>query len=217
MSVATPRYSIVVTYYQGTQPREVFLRGMSCLQRQSYRNFEVLVYHDGPLLDPGVPSPFPIRATPQRYNDWGHSLRDLGIREARGDYILHFNADNILYPNALETLEYHRQRPSYLIQPDGKVLDNPEVLVFAIHLNGYQRHFRMWYRHPPEARVSVLLTGNPPERYNIDCLQMVVSRRIWLEVGGWYDKQEESDGVIYQAIAEKYGYRCIPAVLGEHN
>ena len=216
-TLPTPRFSIVVTYFQGTQPRDVFLRGMQCLQRQSFRNYEVLVYHDGPLSDPDVPSPFPIRATAERFNDWGHTLRDIGIREARGVYILHFNADNILYSNALETLEYYSRRPAHLVQPDGRAIDTPEVMVFGIHKNGYQRHFRMWYKHPPGVKTSVILTGNPPERYNIDCLQMVISRRIWLEIGGWYDKQNESDGVIYQAVAEKYGYRGVPVVLGEHN
>src|SRR5687768_14120246 len=98
-----PLFSIVVVHYQGTVPHDIFLRGIESLRSQTFRDHEILVYHDGPLLEPDVATPVPIRPTEKRFNDWGHSLRDIGIREARGEYILHFNADNILYPVALET------------------------------------------------------------------------------------------------------------------
>lgn len=64
----------------------------------------MLCYHDGPLIDSSVSFPVEVRCTLRRHNDWGHSLRDQGIREARGDCTVHFKADNILYPEALETI-----------------------------------------------------------------------------------------------------------------
>src|SRR5271170_6135257 len=97
-----PLFSIIVVHYQGVNTHEVFLRGIRSLQAQTLRDFEILCYHDGPLLDESVKFPIPVTCTEKRFNDWGHSLRDMGIREAKGDYILHFNADNTLMPNALE-------------------------------------------------------------------------------------------------------------------
>ena len=46
-----PLFSIIVVHYQGTVSREIFARGISSLQNQTFRDFEILCYHDGPLLD----------------------------------------------------------------------------------------------------------------------------------------------------------------------
>src|SRR6188474_2394726 len=99
-----PLFSVVVIHYQGAIPREIFARGIESLQKQTFKDFELLCYPDRPLLHPDAPQPLPIRCTEKRFNDTGHSLRDIGMREARGEYIVLFNADNILYPNALETI-----------------------------------------------------------------------------------------------------------------
>src|SRR5437762_14065631 len=106
-----PLFSIIVVHFQGTISRDVYLRGINSIQQQTMGDYEVLVYHDGPLLDAEAPTPVPIRCTEVRHNDWGHSLRDRGIREAKGDYIVHFNADNVLYPHALELIAAEIRRP----------------------------------------------------------------------------------------------------------
>src|ERR1043165_2007520 len=106
-----PLFSIVCVHYQGTVTRDIYLRGVNSILSQTFTDYELLVYHDGPLLDPDAPTPIPIRCTEMRHNDWGHSLRDRGIREAKGDYIVHFNADNVLYPHALELIAAEIRRP----------------------------------------------------------------------------------------------------------
>jgi hypothetical protein len=60
------------------------------------------------------------------------------------------------------------------------------------------------------------MTGNPPLYSYIDCLQLVMKRSLWLAEGGWYDKRETSDGLMYEKFANKYGYRNVAAILGEH-
>ncbi|HSE12604.1 MAG TPA: glycosyltransferase family A protein, partial [Rudaea sp.] len=116
MSTA-PRFSIVVPHYDGSIADASLLRGLNSLAAQSLRDFEVLLLHDGPLSRPlpdlaklNLPG-LRFRATAQRHNDWGHSLRDAGIHEAAGDYVVHFNPDNVLYPNALEVLDAAGRRP----------------------------------------------------------------------------------------------------------
>jgi len=61
----------------------------------------------------------------------------------------------------------------------------------------------------------VILTGIPPVVQNIDCMQLVMKRQLWLTEGGWYDKRELGDAYMYQQFAQKYGYRLVGPVLGE--
>ena len=89
-----PKFSIIVPHYDGVISDETFIEGMDSILCSKYKNFEVLVYHDGPTSRP-IPQSFKsvydyhkidykVKETKTRYNDWGHSLRDLGIREAKG-------------------------------------------------------------------------------------------------------------------------------------
>ena len=62
-----------------------------------------------------------------------------------------------------------------------------------------------------------ILTGNPPVYQNIDGMQLVMKRTLWLQEGGWYDKRYEGDGMMYEAFTKKYGYRHVGPVLGAHH
>ena len=210
-----PLFSIIVVHYQGTISREVYLRGIHSVLSQTFTDFEVLVYHDGPLQDPEAPTPVPIRCTETRHNDWGHSLRDRGIREAIGDYILHFNADNLLYPHALELIAAEIRRPGRIFNERDEAVDTDNIVVFPIILNDHQRYMHTMARLPG-SDFKVIITGNPPLYSYIDCMQLVMKRSLWLAEGGWYDKREQSDGVMYERFATKHGYRAVAAILGEH-
>jgi hypothetical protein len=52
---------------------------------------------------------------------------------------------------------------------------------------------------------------------NIDCMQLVMKRQLWLNEGGWFDKTPDGDGRMYQEFCAKYGYRTCGEVLGEHH
>ena len=87
-----PMFTVIVTDYEPSVSREFFRRKMACLAAQTSKDFEVLVYHDGPKVQsydedlastPMHPETRFI-VTPERVGDWGHSARDLGIRAARG-------------------------------------------------------------------------------------------------------------------------------------
>jgi len=104
---------VIVTDYEPSVPRDYFRRKMACLAAQTCDDFEVLVYHDGPKSEsydedlaggPMHPATQFI-VTPTRIGDWGHSARDLGIRAARGRWIIHTNADNVFYPTLIEVLK----------------------------------------------------------------------------------------------------------------
>ena len=217
----TPRFSIIVPHFDGSISDSALLRGLGSLAAQSSRDFEVLLLHDGPLSRP-LP-PLDHLALPalrldigaQRHNDWGHSLRDAGIRRARGDYIVHFNPDNVLYPQALEKLDLASRRP-VAPAPRADLLENPQVLIFSIVMRGMSFNGRgpIWRSGDPER--SLVYTGLPPVHGLIDCMQLVARRELWLEIGGWYDRSEASDAAIYMKLIEQRGARYVMAVLGEH-
>jgi hypothetical protein len=49
---APPLFSMIVVHYQGTVPHDIFLRGVASLHAQTFTEYEILRYHDGPLLQP---------------------------------------------------------------------------------------------------------------------------------------------------------------------
>jgi len=239
MSEGAPRFSIIVPHYQGGIPHDVFCRGIAALRSQTYQDYEILAYHDGPLLDTGLAMPVPVTCTEKHVGDWGHSLRDQGIREARGEYIVHFNADNFLYPDALAEIVREIERQPRLFDDKNQPLDTNDIIIFPIIMFGLQkfRSITMQWRLPCPAMYSgdqllksrglatqwqdshpffLILTGNPPVAQNIDCMQLVMKRELWLREGGWYDRRREADGVLYESFAEKYGYRHVGPILGEH-
>jgi glycosyltransferase involved in cell wall biosynthesis len=192
-----PRFSIILVDFQGATPDPILLRGVDCILAQTYKDFELLCYHNGPLLDESIVQPLKergveFRCMDKNYNDWGFESRSRGIREASGDYIIHFNSDNYLIPTALEAVS--------------KAIDacnNPPMLTFQIFTT------TRGTRH--------LLTGNPPVVHNVDALQAVVKRQIWLENGGWVERTQTSDGEQLERFARKHGFVAINLILGEHH
>lgn len=80
---------------------------------QSAGNWRLTVIHDGPSQEFGqamwplagqMPDQIKYFCTESRFNDYGHSLRQIGIEQATGDYVLLTNADNYFIPKAMEIL-----------------------------------------------------------------------------------------------------------------
>ena len=212
-----PLFSIVVVHYQGTIPHAIYQRGIRSLLEQTFRDFEILCYHDGPLLEPNLEFLVPIRATSARFNNYGHSLRDIGIHEASGEYILHFNADNVLYSDALEAIAKEISRESVLLDENTNLpLATNDMILFPIVLAD-RVAFRSNLFRKPGLGLYVILTGHPPKLGNIDCMQLVMKRELWLKEGGWRDKTRNGDGIMYEKFCRRYGYRSVGAVLGEHH
>jgi hypothetical protein len=214
LSSDSPVFSVIVTHYQGTQSDVALARCMNSLAGQTIdgESVEVLLYHDGPLLrecpEPG------IICMDHRYNDYGHSLRDRGIREAKGQYIVHLNADGFIYPEALATIKAEIQRPPRMIL-GGHVLDTNDIIIFPVRMWG-QSKCRFVSMRSGDESFYLIFTGHPPFLGNIDCMQLVMKRSLWLAEGGWHDKRAAGDGHMYQEFCRKYGYRLVGPVLGEH-
>jgi hypothetical protein len=214
------KFSVVVPHFDGTITDDVLLRGLDCLHYQTLRDLEVILLHDGPIS-----RPLPIQTrhdlvsdviiTSERYNDWGHSLRDLGIRQARGEYIVHFNADNILYPFALEEIALALRDQSEVGLPEVARSDGA-IAVFPIVMRGMRTNGKVTWRDPNSSGYYTILIGFPPLAGLIDCMQLVMRRELWLKYGGWYDKDVNSDGSMYPQFIKQHGACYISRILGEH-
>lgn len=216
MLVLAMLFSIIVAHYQGQESHEIFCRGVASIQAQTFRDFEILCYHDGPFLDPTRKYPIPVTCTEKRYNDWGHSLQNLGIHAARGEYILCFAADNILYPHALQYIAKEIRRPPRILDRAGNGLDSNDIIIFPVIMHGLIKFRGLTHQAKLNQDFYTILTGLPPAVHNIDAMQLVMRRELWLKEGGWHEMGETGDGIMYQKFTEKYGYRNVGPILGEH-
>lgn len=198
-----PKFTIIATDAENHVPRDRMRQGVTSILNQTFDDYELLIIHDGPRLkefELDLPDNARLIETDKFYGiygleefyagyGWGHHSRDLGIKEAAGDYILHFNIDNILYPHALQTI-------SDKIDKTGA-----DVVIYACT----HEKFKVDY-----------FSGIPPVMGKIDLLQCVASKKAWDSIGGWHRYDHSADGFLFEEIIAKYGYVHIPEVLGEN-
>lgn len=198
-----PKFSIIATDAENHVPREKMKQGVRSILDQTYEDYELLIIHDGPRSNPfelDLPENARLLETEKFYGiygldefyagfGWGHHSRDMGIKVAEGEYILHFNIDNILYPHALQTIS------------DKIDKTKADVVIYACT----HEKFDIKY-----------FSGIPPVMGKIDLLQCVASKKAWESVGGWHRYDHSSDGFLFEEIIARYGYVHIPEVLGEN-
>jgi hypothetical protein len=211
-----PKFSVIAVDYEFHVPRPGMIAGLDSLANQTFKDFELIICHDGPKyityqeeydfaskgLDPIIIN------TPERMNNWGHSGRDMAMKIANGEYFIHFNIDNIFYPNAFE--ELNKKIESV----------DEKIIIFLIkhwkwlhHLKGKNGLVPVNKNDPNGA----LFRGIPPIFCNIDCMQLVAHRDIWEEMNYWYDTDINSDGIIYEEMCKRYPWAELDICLGENN
>ena len=198
-----PKFTIIATDAENHVPRNKMKQGVRSILDQTLDDYELLIIHDGPRskeFEIELPSNAQLLETEKFYGiygleefyagyGWGHHSRDMGLKLAKGEYILHFNIDNILYPQALQTIS------------DKIDKTKADIIIFACK----HEKFDVQY-----------FSGIPPVMGKVDLLQCVASKKAWDSIGGWHRYDHSSDGYLFQEMVEKYGYVHIPEVLGEN-
>ncbi|HLV30530.1 MAG TPA: glycosyltransferase family A protein [Chitinispirillaceae bacterium] len=198
-----PFFTIIASYYQVTTDKEIFKRFVDSLRQQSFMDFEVLIYHDGPMYYQ-IESPYQIFCTPERFNLWGHPQRFIGLKQAKGKYILHTNIDNAYNLHALQNLY------------DTINKTHTDIMIAKVEMMGLNHgNGKIWYDQPRDYSKSVTLSGNPPVYGNIDLMQAVIAKKIWDQYG-WFCFKEQADGIIYQKICSENKYICTDTIIGKH-
>lgn len=110
MELSVPLFEVIAVAHQRIGELRLFV--LSWIN-QSSPNWMLRVIHDGPnpefddvmaSLAREASGRVSFESTPSRFNDYGHSLRELGLRSARGDYVLLTNADNYYIPHTTRIL-----------------------------------------------------------------------------------------------------------------
>jgi hypothetical protein len=228
----TPFFSVIIVHHESVR-RDYVYRCLTSLYAQEFRNFEIILIHDGPRQSrwetEDVPPPKDIKVktlcTDRRHNDWGHSLRDLGMKMASGHYIINTNADNVHYANCLMSIFIETQidRQPIRMEIEGRsiIVNEPDIVIYPVFMMGYVPLGNSFIRIKDADLQTCIgnklfLSGFPVVRTNIDCMQFVMRRDLWEKEGWWSVKTEESDGIMYEKFARKYGTRYLSAPLGEH-
>lgn len=202
----SPLIDIVCVAYRRPGPLRVLVQ---CLLNQTAPNWRLRVYHDGPdaevervLQDAsdGAPERVSYRMTEVRYNDYGHSLREIGLRECGGDYVLLTNDDNYYVPRFIEFAT------QAIVEAD------PDVVMFDM----VHSHDNPGYR--PVPGYSYFRTEY--SRYNIDMGAALV-RTPLAKAAGFRDKTFAGDATYFEDVArtKPTGLKVckVPRVLFVHN
>lgn len=200
-----PKFSIIAVDYENHVPRDGMVRGLDSISNQLDKDYEIIIVHDGPKkisyeeeYDFSKLENVKFLNTPERMNDWGHSSRDLGMRNATGEYYINFNIDNILYEDALLKIN------------NSTYLSKRKIFIFPI------LHWKIGALYEIQ-ETPFLLEGLPVEQGKIDVMQFVAHKDLWRKQNYWYDKSENSDGLIYKKMYREHGGAYyIGTVLGEN-
>ena len=106
MSDTRPFFSVIVPVYQG---QDTIGRALESLISQTFKDFEAIVVNDGSTDGTAAVLSAFARADKRfkvisKSNGGRSSARNSGIERAKGEYLVFLDADDALYPHALQSL-----------------------------------------------------------------------------------------------------------------
>jgi hypothetical protein len=198
---------IIAVAYKRIGELKVFVQSVL---NQTSNHWELTIIHDGPCKEfQHAMEAFQNEAgdkieyftTDLRYNDYGHSLREIGLKNIKCDYVLLTNADNYLIPKAIEYLTSALEK-------------NPaDVVIFDM----VHRHDRPGGRPlPPYSFFQTRF-----QRYSIDMGAAIVKRHL-AEKAGFRDKSFAGDATYFEDVVRAAGEKTISihkvsSILFVHN
>ena len=196
--------SIVTVAYKRPEQIQILLRSFVV---QTSSDWTMHIIHDGPdeeietilaAFTARWPQHFSYEFTEQRYNDYGHSLRELGIQKATGEYLLITNDDNYYVPIFVEKVLGVLAHSGF----DGAIVDMLHNEIDA----GY-------HKGPPYNFFDT-----KPEYGWADIGSVVIRTEVAKQIG-WRDKSHSGDGIYINDAGNVPGFRWakIPQILFVHN
>ena len=184
-SMTDARLTVVCVAFEPLEALQVLVH---YFMAQPLQNFYLHVIHDGPneeyqalaVASKGrYGDKVDFSATTRRYNDYGHSLREIGLRRCRSEFVLITNGDNYYAPVFLERM---------FAKVDKDKLDL--VLCDMIH-----SHERPGERSQTSYKPFVTF----PSLNHIDMGAFIV-RADLAQSAGFADKSYAADGVFVERI-----------------
>ena len=163
---------------------------------QTMKDFELIIIHDGEdgaeqiktIVEWFDDSRIIFRSTPNRFDDFGHSLREIGTQIASGEFVGHTNDDNYYAPVYFEKMVEGLE-------------STPADFAYCDMIHSHQG----WQLFSTEPRANLLDAGG------------WVCRKSFLPEK-WGDKSFNGDGVYINQIMERNPRTVkVPGVLFVHN
>ncbi len=180
-----PELTVVCVSYKRYQQLPILVHS---LLTQTVPSFKLLVLHDGPDermqgilegLREQSPDQIDYVFTEQRFNDYGHTLRDMGIRMADTPYLLITNDDNYYCPKFIE-----------LMVPPMKANEADIAMCNMIHSHD----------HPGcRPQPSYMPFETRPERGSVD-IGCFIARTDWAQRVGFRDKSHDGDATYFEDL-----------------
>jgi hypothetical protein len=180
---------------------------------QTSKDWSMTIIHDGPCQDfidlmsetnyrhPSVK----YFCTESRHNDFGHSLRDEGLKQATGLYTILTNADNYFIPKTVEFIS------TKLAELQNNKIAPPDVIIFdMVHSHSNPGG----HKQPPYNYFKVDF-----KPYCIDVSSAAVKTEL-AKSAGFKDKSHDGDQTYFQDIAKLNGRLTVAkinSVLLVHN
>lgn len=194
MDTKDKTFSVVLTTYNR---RKKISDSLESIANQGYRNLEIILVDDGST--DGTDEFIKTVSDPRlRYiklptNQGASAARNRGIQEAKGDFILVWDSDDVLYPNALEKiLAVFEKYPAYaIVSAPARVLTDGKEVQFPRFPQGEATLVDILLKKLPSnekvrvAKTSVMKQVSYKSR-NIDFLVNVEL----IERGKWYHLDE---------------------------
>lgn len=175
---------------------------------QTEENWFLTIIHDGPneeflkimkQFKNYKPNNIDYYCTKTRHNDYGHSLREEGLKNIKGDFVLLSNCDNYFVPKTLK----------YLNEPLNHYGDNVDVVLF-----------NMVHSHSGKKFLSYSPLKTEYKRNFIDISAAIVKKELAEKVG-FRDKSFAGDATyfedIYKIKKEKTKVIKVNRILLVHN
>jgi len=176
---------ICVTFNQVNQLR-CLVASLAC---QTDLGFTLKIIHDGPSSETRecvneLQRMFPnlqiiYQETSLRFNDYGHTLRDIGLSEAVQEYVLLTNGDNYYVPIFIEEIRKSITE------------ENPEIVYFDMV------HSHLIKDLPNPIGYQALITEPRINRIDIGSF---VFRRVLGQSIGFKERGFAADGIFFEAL-----------------
>jgi hypothetical protein len=194
---------ICVTYLR-IDPLRCLVASLAC---QTNLSFVLKIIHDGPSLDTSecvtdLKRIYPklnitYQETGERFNDYGHTLRSMGLMDSKQDYVLLTNDDNYYVPVFVDEIQ--------------AVINSelPDIVYFDMVHN-----YAFGY-HPNPISYQTLIAE--PILNRIDIGSFVFNTKLGQSVG-FRGRHHQADGMFFEDMKDS-GAKIvkIPKVLFVHN
>ncbi len=200
-----PLISIVTSTYN---PTKLILETYHELQKQNYKNFEWIIVDDmsdnnnNLLLDISNEKKLNIKIIYNKENRGPSFCRNLGAKEANGDYLMFLDDDDLYSENLLEKM----------VQI---ISDQQMVIVYAQTKNFYEQGNQFFYIEPAD-KLDMDFRGLDVLEYSLNSMfvhhgSLLLPKEYFNNIGG-YDERllvDEDGNLLFKLFLENYKFKRV--------